>query len=68
MAQNQRQGPGWLSLPSETLEAAQRAAEATGEATEQFISRAVETQAERDRSSLELGINPATGGKLEKEA
>ena len=57
-----------VSLPSETVEAAQRAAEATGEATEQFISRAVGTQAERDKSSLRLGINPATGGKLEKEA
>ena len=56
------------ALPSETLETAQRAAEATGEATEQFITRAVETQAKRDKSSLELGINPATGGKLEKEA
>ena len=57
-----------VALPSETLEAAQRAAEATGEATEQFISRAVDTQAQRDKSSLALGINPTTGGKLEKGA
>ena len=55
------------SLSIETLEAAQRAAEAAGEATEEFIRRAVETQAQRDKSSLELGINPATGEKLEKE-
>lgn len=39
------QRAGVVSLPSETLETAQRAAEDAGEATEQFISRAVETQA-----------------------
>ena len=36
-------------LPSDTLEAAQRAAEAAGEAVEDFLARAVEAQAQRDR-------------------
>ena len=35
---------------------------------EQFMERAVVTQTERDHNSLRLGINPAAGGKLEKEA
>ena len=61
-------GAGAVSLPPETLEVAQRAAEATGEAIGVFLARAVEAQAQRDKSSLALGINPATGGKLEKEA
>ena len=61
-------GAGEVSLPPDTLETAQRAAEATGETMEQFMERAVVTQAERDHNSLRLGINPAAGGKLEKEA
>ena len=59
---------GVVSLPSETLETAQMAAKAVGEATEEFIIRAVETQAQRDKSSLRMGLNPITGDKLEKEA
>ncbi len=62
------QGAGAVSLPFDTLEAAQRAADAAGEAVPDFIRRAVDTQAQRDKSSLKLGINPVTGGKLEKEA
>lgn len=57
------QGAGVVSLPSDTLEAAQRASEAVGEALPDFVRRAVETQAERDRASLKLGINPASGEK-----
>lgn len=57
-----------VSLVPKTLETAQKAAEATGETLEQFMERAVVTQAERDHNSLRLGINPAAGGKLEKEA
>ena len=57
-----------VSLVPKTLETAQKAAEATGETMEQFMERAVITQAERDHNSLRLGINPAAGGKLEKEA
>lgn len=57
-----------ISLVPKTLETAQKAAEAAGETLEQFMERAVVTQAERDRNSLRLGINPAAGDKLEKEA
>lgn len=55
---------GGISLPSDALESAQAAAEATGEAPAVFITRAIETQAKRDKSSLKLGINPVTGDKL----
>ena len=58
---------GMVSLPSETLEAAQKAAEAAGEGLPQFVVRAVETQAQRDKSSLRMGFHPVTGDKLEKE-
>lgn len=61
-------GGGVVSLPSETMEAAQRASEAAGEALPDFVARAVETQAKRDQASLQLGINPVTGGKIEREA
>ena len=61
-------GAGVVSLPFDTLKTAQRAVEATGETLEQFMERAVITQAERDHNSLRLGINPAAGGKLGKEA
>lgn len=62
------QGAGVVSLPPDTLEAAQRAAETSGETVPAFISRAVVTQAQRDKTALAFGIKPATGGKLEKEA
>ena len=55
-------------VPPDTLETAQRAAEAAGETLEQFMERAVVTQTQRDKASLRLGINPAAGGRLEKEA
>ena len=48
-----------LILSSDTLKAAQRAAEATGETVPAFIARAVETQVQRDSASLTLGLNPA---------
>lgn len=60
-------GAGGISLHPQALKTAQEAAEATGEAVPQFVERAVETQAKRDKSSLALGINPATGEKLDKE-
>ena len=59
---------GGISLPPDALESAQAAAEATGEAPTVFIARAIETQAKRDKSSIALGINPATGDKLKGEA
>ena len=65
-ATGQPAGPGVVSF--DTLETAQRAAEATGETVGEFLSRAVETQAQRDKSSLRMGLNPATGDKLEREA
>ena len=49
------------------LKAAQAAAEAAGERVPQFLARAVEEQAQRDRSSLELGINSSTEGKIGEE-
>jgi len=61
-------GAGMVSLPSDTIKTAQKAAQNAGETVPQFIERAVDTQAKRDKTSLALGINPATGGKLEKEA
>ena len=42
-------GTGVVSLPSETLETAQAAADAAGEGLSQFVARAVETQAQRDK-------------------
>lgn len=50
-------GGGGILSP-DTLKAAQRAAEATGETVPVFIARAVETQAQRDKTSLTLGLNP----------
>lgn len=59
----ERTQAGGLQLPTEALKTAQEAAEATGEAVFQFVERAVVKQAERDRKSWSLGINPATGKK-----
>lgn len=59
----ERPQAGGLQLPTEALKVAQEAAEATGEAVSQFMERAVTTQAERDKNSLRLGINPVTGKK-----
>ena len=58
---------GISSLSSDTLESAQQAAEPTGEAVGEFLARAVETQVKRDKSSIALGINPATGDKLDSK-
>lgn len=60
-------GAGGISLHPQALRTAQGAAEATGEAVSQFVERAVETQAKRDKSSMALGINPVTGEKLKQE-
>ncbi len=61
-------GGGVVSLHSETLKTAQKAAEAAEEAIPQFIGRAVETQVKQDKASLALGINPATGKKLNQSS
>jgi len=47
-------GAGAVSLPPKTLEAAQEAAQAEGEAVPQFIARAVETQTQRDALARKL--------------
>jgi len=60
-------GAGVVSLPCGTLKAAQEAAKAAGEDVPQFLDRAVTTQAQRDKASLKLGINPATGEHAKKE-
>ena len=49
VGQPARTGVVSVSLPSETLEAAQEAAQAAGETVPQFIERAVEMQAKRDK-------------------
>jgi len=48
------QGAGVVSLPSETIEAAQQAAKAAGEDMPAFVARAVETQAQRDDLSRRM--------------
>lgn len=59
---------GGILLHPDTLKAAQEAADAAGEGLPDFVARAVETQAQRDKISLAMGIDPHTGDKLEKEA
>ena len=66
LSQAGESAPG-VPLSPEAVKAAQEAAESTGETVPQFIGRAVQTQAQRDKASLSLGINPATGGKIGKE-
>ena len=43
-----------VSLPHDTLKAAQQAAEAAGEAVPVFVARAVETQARRDEMGRKM--------------
>ena len=52
-------GAGVVSLPSDTLEAAERAAKRTGETVAAFVARAVADQEKRDDRSFQMGINPA---------
>lgn len=53
------------TLTPAALETIQAAISATGETVPQFVGRAVNNQAERDRRSLAMGINPATGEKMD---
>ena len=57
-----------VSLSPPALQTAQEAARSAGETVSQFIERAVAVQAQRDKTSRAMGINPTTGDKLEKEA
>ena len=61
------EGPPGVPLSPEALKTAQEAAESTGETVPQFVGRAVQMQAQQDKTSLSLGIDPATGGKIGKE-
>ena len=62
-------GTGVVYLPSETINAAQQAAEAAGEAIPAFIARAVETQAQRDALSrrMEGGEKHVSKGTAESD-
>ena len=57
-AERATEGKGDL-LSAETVKSAKQAAAATGEDVPDFIRRAVDTQAQRDATSLRMGINPA---------
>lgn len=50
---------GIMYLPPGTLEAAQQAAERTGETVVDFVARAVAEQQIRDDRSFKMGINPS---------
>ena len=52
-------GAGVVSLPPNTLEAAEQAAKRTGETVAAFVTRAVANQEKRDDKSFKMGINPA---------
>ena len=58
---------GTALLPPEVMETAQEAAKATGEAISDFVRRAVENEAKRDKASLRMGISPVTGERIAKE-
>ena len=57
---------GIVVLPSNTIEAVKGVSEVTGEVLNDYVTRAVDTQVVRDRQSMRMGINPATGEKLSK--
>ena len=52
-------------LPPDTLKEAQNAAERTGEAVPEFVTRAVKTQAKRDETTRRMGLDPITGDKFQ---
>lgn len=56
-----------VALSQEVLKTVQDAAASTGETVPQFIGRAVQTQVQLDKTSLTLGIDPATADKIGKE-
>ena len=53
-------------LPSNTLEAVRAVSETTRETLGDYVTRAVDTQVVRDRQSLRMGVNPATGERISK--
>lgn len=60
-------GAGGISLSPDALETAQQAAGRTGEAVGDFLARAAQAQAKRDEISPHMGLNSATGGKLDSK-
>lgn len=59
-------GVGDDILSPQAIKAAKEAAEAAGEDLRQFVQRAIATQAQRDRTSLKLGILPAESDPVPK--
>ena len=55
------QTSGESILAPDTIKKAQEAAQAAGETTPQFITRAVETQAQRDKLTLKMKGGPHSG-------
>lgn len=53
-------GDKYPCLSSDTVKTAQEAAKASGETISQFIARAVNTQAKRDKVSIRMGLSPIT--------
>ncbi len=53
-------------ITPDTLKAAQKAAEATGEGIPAFMARSVDWMVKRDKATWGLGINPATGEDVTK--
>lgn len=54
-----RERMGIVYLPPDILEAAQQAAERTGETVTDFVARAIAEQQRRDDRSFKMGINPS---------
>lgn len=67
-AQQAAEGGGSGLLSADLLEVAQEAAQMTGETLGGFVSRSIKEQCRRDGVSIRMGINPATGDKLKREA
>ena len=59
-----------LTVPKGKKDTIQAHAETQSESVNGFINRAIDQaiQAQRDKTSRAMGINPTTGDKLEKEA
>lgn len=55
-------------LSPDILAEAQNAAERTGEAVPEFVTRAVKAQAKRDETTRRMGLNPVTGSKLGQDS
>lgn len=52
-------------VPLGKVEAVKSHLELTGESEEAFVSRAIDARIQGDKTALKLGMNPATGKKME---